>query len=129
MFPEIIRSRGGQPGNQNARKHGYYSNALSGLDRADLKEASSITGLDDEIALVRARLKSVVKNNPDNVQLIAHLASTLAKLMRTNEKLSSFKMEDFEQKRLKALMVLGSSFGMSKADIMADFMGKPTPSP
>jgi hypothetical protein len=128
LFQEINRPRGGQPGNQNARKHGYYSNVLNGLDRVDLKEASSIIGLDDEIALVRSRLKSVVKNSPDNVHLISHLASTLAKLMRTNEKLRSFEIDDLEKKRLKVLFDSGSSFGWSTADIIAAFLGKSAPS-
>jgi hypothetical protein len=44
MFPYIKpytkRRRGGQPGNQNARKHGYYSSAFNGQDKTNIKQAS-----------------------------------------------------------------------------------------
>ena len=118
MLQNTPRQRGGQIGNQNARKHGYYSSVLTGGDRADLIDASHIIGLDDEIALIRGRLKAVVKSSPDNIRLISHLASTLARLMRTNQKLGFENAAEFEKNRLKVLLELGGSFGL---DFKADY--------
>ena len=50
----VPRPRGGQPGNQNARKHGYYSSAFIGVGKVNLTQAEQVNGLDDEIALLRA---------------------------------------------------------------------------
>ena len=87
MNTDIQRTRGAQPGNQNARKHGYYSTALSGAGKRKLNQAAQVYGLDGEIALLRASLKAVVEQDPTNVRLISEAASTLARLMRTSEKL------------------------------------------
>jgi hypothetical protein len=119
------RRRGGQPGNQNARKHGYYSNALTGSAKTNLNQASEVIGLNDEIALLRARLKSILQTDPDNFHLISEAASTLARLMRTNHKLGFNNVERIERARLKVLCELGPQFGLDTKRIIDGFLGKP----
>ena len=65
--------RGGQPGNQNARKHGFYSAVFTGQDKINLNQAAEIDGLDEEIALIRARLKSVLSQIGYTTQQIVDL--------------------------------------------------------
>jgi hypothetical protein len=86
---EIKRKRGGQPRNQNARKHGFYSNVLTPDDKLYLKEAVRVKGLDQEIDLLRAKLKAVVKLDSENVRLISQAADTLARLMRIRDRLTA----------------------------------------
>jgi hypothetical protein len=121
---DIPRRRGGQPGNRNARKHGYYSSVLSGPDRANLRQASEVTGLNDEIDLPRAHLKSILQHDPDNTHLISEITSALSRLMRTSYKLGFNKAENFERNRLKVLTELGRSFGFSDERILASFLGR-----
>jgi len=54
------RRRGGQPGNRNALKHGFYA---SRFRKADLNalEACRSTGLADEINLLRVHIRRVVE--------------------------------------------------------------------
>lgn len=54
---EQKRKRGGQPGNINALKHGFYSRALTPEEVEDLVEAGN--GLEDEIQLMRAIIRRV----------------------------------------------------------------------
>ena len=53
-----IPGRGGQPGNANALKHGFYSNRFNTLELSDLDTALS-DGLDDEISLLRVIIRRV----------------------------------------------------------------------
>jgi hypothetical protein len=46
------RSWGGQPGNVNALKHGFYSHTFRSEEREDL-EAMLAEGVEEEIALLR----------------------------------------------------------------------------
>ena len=46
------RSRGGQPANTNALKHGFYSKKFDKLELSDLESITS-NNLDDEIELLR----------------------------------------------------------------------------
>lgn len=81
------RRRGAPKGNRNAFKHGYYSRALLAKeDKRDLSLARSVTGLDEEIAVLRFKLKSVLQKDPDNIRLIADALIALNRLMRTRSK-------------------------------------------
>ena len=81
--PKVKRKVGAPPGNQNARKHGFYSKALTEEERASLAQAVDVDGLDNEIALLRVKVKSVVENDPDNVDLIVRAVNTLTKMVLT----------------------------------------------
>jgi len=128
MPDEIKRHRGGQPGNQNARKHGFYSSGFYGANKGDLISAARVIGLEDELALLRAILKSVVTCTPGNVRLITQLVLTINRLVRTSQISGFGQPEDFERKRLALLFDLAPTFGLSKAEIIAASLGKFLPS-
>jgi len=75
--------RGAPKGNQNARKHGFYSRSLDDTEQIDFALATEVEGIDDEIALLRVKIKSILRNDPDNIKLIMQATSTLARLIRT----------------------------------------------
>ncbi len=79
------KRRGPPPGNQNARKHGFYSSVLLPSQEALLPRAKSITGLNDEIAVARIRLASVVSGAPDNPRVLSAAINSLLRLERTNQ--------------------------------------------
>lgn len=80
------RHRGAPPGNQNARKHGFYSKAIPPELRQKLHDASNVKGLDEEIALLRTKLAIAAENCVDYRQLVPGLA-VLHKLLNTKKKL------------------------------------------
>ena len=83
MPEKANRKRGAPRGNQNARKHGFYSRVLDEAERLDLELAQGVEGVDDEIALLRVKIKSILESDPENVRLIMEATNTLARLVRT----------------------------------------------
>jgi len=83
MPEKVNRKRGAPRGNQNARKHGFYSRVLDEAERLDLELAQGVEGVDDEIALLRVKIKSILESDPENVRLIMEATNTLARLVRT----------------------------------------------
>jgi hypothetical protein len=83
MKGEMARKKGGQKGNQNARKHGFYSKVLDEAEKLDFETASGVNGIDDEIALLRVKIKSVLEKDPENVKLIMQATNILAGLVKT----------------------------------------------
>ena len=53
-------SRGGQPRNQNARKHGFYAKEMVPEQIESLDQALKIKDLTQEIALLRVKLATIV---------------------------------------------------------------------
>ncbi len=82
------RQRGAPRGNQNARKHGFYSRVLDEAERLDFELATGVEGIDGEIALLRVKIKSVLRHDPENIKLIIEATNTLARLIRTNYNIS-----------------------------------------
>ncbi len=78
--------RGAPKGNQNARKHGFYSRVLDETESADYARATEIDGLDGEIALLRVKIKSLLVHDPDNVRLLMQATNSLVRLVQTRYK-------------------------------------------
>ena len=83
MPAEAKRKRGAPKGNQNARKHGFYSKVLDEAEQFDFELASGVDGIDDEIALLRVKIKSILEKDPQNIRLIMQATNTLAGLVKT----------------------------------------------
>ena len=92
----MSRRRGGQPGNQNARKHGFYSRVLSKAEQLEVAEAEGIEGLDGEIAVLRVKLRELLEKHPDRIDLQMQAAGTLARLIHTR-----YQITPEEKKNLK----------------------------
>jgi len=89
--------RGAPFGNQNARKHGFYSRALNKVEQQELEQAASIEGVDEEIALLRLKLKSILIKDPENIRLIDQALSSLVRLLRTKNRLALFNTDVLKQ--------------------------------
>ncbi len=82
------RKRGAPKGNQNARKHGFYSKILDKDEKHDFELATDVEGIDDEIALLRVKIKSLVERDPQNIRLIMQDVNALERLVRTRYNIS-----------------------------------------
>ncbi len=82
------RKRGAPKGNQNARKHGFYAKVLDEAEQLDFELASGVEGIDDEIALLRVKIKSILENEPENIKLIMQVTNALDRLIRTRYKIT-----------------------------------------
>ena len=83
MSAEAERKRGAPKGNQNARKHGFYSKVLDEAEQLDFELAAGVDGIDEEIALLRVKIKSILENDPENIKLIMRATNSLERLIRT----------------------------------------------
>ena len=80
--------RGAPKGNQNARKHGFYSRVLDEAEKLDFELATGVEGIDEEIALLRVKIKSLLERDPENIKLIVQATNTLIRLVRTRYNIS-----------------------------------------
>ena len=69
-------------------KKGFYADALSESESRRLSEARSIEGLDEEIALLRVRLSTIIKDQPENTELMLKSVGMLVKAIATRYRLS-----------------------------------------
>ncbi|MDH4241394.1 MAG: hypothetical protein OEW48_17690 [Phycisphaerae bacterium] len=84
---QIKRKRGGQKGNRNALKHGFYSATLSSAETSQLRNITNLEGVDPEIALIRVRLQSSLQYDPGNRRVIREASRLLVKWYSANYRL------------------------------------------
>jgi hypothetical protein len=62
-------------------KPGFYSRALSEAEKLVLEEARDVEGLDEEIALLRVKLRELLQNDPGQCDLHLKITNTIARLV------------------------------------------------
>lgn len=97
--PERSRRRkpGGQPGNQNARKHGFYSQAITPELQALILPARQIEGIDMELALARAKVKSIAAHDPKNYAVLFDALAIVGQLSGTKQRLGKHTSRQFSR--------------------------------
>jgi len=84
---QIKRKRGGQNGNRNACKHGFYSGTLSPAETSQLWNITNLEGVDPEIAFIRVKLQSSLQYDPGNRRVIREASRLLVKWYSANYRL------------------------------------------
>ena len=88
MSARAGRKTGALKGNQSARKRSFYSKVLDEAEQLDFELASGVNGIDDEIALLRVKIKSILGDEPKNVKLLVEVTNALERLIRTRYKIT-----------------------------------------
>ena len=84
---QVKRKRGGQKGNRNARKHGFYSGTLSPAETSQLWNITNLEGVDPEIAFIRVKLQSSLQHDPGNRRVIRKASRLLVTWYSANYRL------------------------------------------
>jgi uncharacterized protein YjcR len=104
--------KGAPKGNQNAKKHGFYSKALDKAEELQLEEARGIDGLDEEIAVLRIKLRSIIQSEPQNIELALAAANTIARLVRTRYNISKEQKRSLKDAIAKVLTEIAVPLGI-----------------
>jgi len=78
------RKRGGQKGNRNARKQGFYSGTLSPAETRQLWKITNLEGVDPEIAFIRVKLQSSLQHDPGNRRVIREASGLIVRWYSEN---------------------------------------------
>ena len=90
MGKKIVKKVGAPKGNRNAAKPDYYARILAKTEQLDIKSASGVEGIDEEIALLRHEIKKAISGGDErNLLLLVRAASALEKLIRTRHQITS----------------------------------------
>ena len=88
MAGAALRARKSSP-KAKKPKQSLYSKALDEADGLDFELAQDVEGIDDEIALLRMKIKSLLETDPENVRLIMQATDALARLVVARYRIST----------------------------------------
>ena len=87
-MPAKAERKTGSKGKQKTRKQGFYARVLDEVEQLDFELASGVDGIDDEIALLRVKIKSILGDDPKNIRLLVEATNALERLIKTRYKIS-----------------------------------------
>ena len=108
-------------GNQYARKHGFYSKVLDESEKLDYEQAVNVEGLDEEIALLRVKIKSLIVHDPENLKLIGQAVRILTGLVREKYNIPKDDRDGLSEKRDTVLKDTVFPLGFNKNQITIGF--------
>ncbi|MFC1914626.1 hypothetical protein ACFLXF_05085 [Chloroflexota bacterium] len=82
------RKPGASKGKQSASKQNFYIKVLDEAEQLDFELASGVNGIDDEIALLRVKIKSILGDEPKNLRLLVEATNALERLVRTRYRIT-----------------------------------------
>ena len=106
------KKRGAPKGNQNARTHGFYSQVLDEAEKLQLDEARAVEGIDEEIAILRVKLLTLINQHPERIDMLMIAASTIARLVRTKFNITSGQKKSLKDAITKALTEIAVPLGI-----------------
>ena len=81
------KRRGAPLGNQNARKHGYYSRHLTPEQIKLLPRARAHAGYDEEIAVMRLKIAALMSCPDTSPELFLRAMRTLMRMVENSERI------------------------------------------
>jgi hypothetical protein len=121
MVKNTARKRGGQPGNINALKHGFYAHKFRENESGDLDQLT-LDGLESEINMLRVMTRRIFEyadeltnmdKMTDSLGALGLAASRLAGLLRTKHFIGGDKSEEVAKAIRSAISQANTEMGMS----------------
>jgi len=97
MLKQLKRHRGGQPGNQNARKHGFYTAGMSPLEASEFYNMINLGGVDREIAILRIKMNTALHSPLRNPRVFADARRLLVRWCRSRYRLESHEIPELKK--------------------------------
>lgn len=99
-------------GIQKGKKRGFYGRALDEAEKIGLKEARDVEGLDEEIAMLRVKLRELIENEPDKYDLYLKVTNTLARLVGIRYNISREQKKSLKEAITKVLTDIAVPLGV-----------------
>ena len=90
-----------------ARVRDFYAAALTDAERLHLADARRVDGLDEEIALLRVRLRSALEERPEDFDLLRDGIALLVRAVATQYRISPKARKDLADRMATVLNSVG----------------------
>jgi uncharacterized protein YjcR len=104
------RKRGGQPGNQNGRTHGFYSSFLTPDEINQFCKIANTEPVSLDIALLRIKLQCFVRKAPENRRVLKDITRLMARRFTAQYHLSRAERSNL---KVTVLAILEQASGIS----------------
>jgi len=99
-------------GERKGRPRSFYSRALDEAEKLELEEASYVEGIDQEIALLRVKLRKLLEEQPERIDLHFEAANIIARLVKTRYQITKEQKKSLKEAIEKVLTEVAVPIGV-----------------
>jgi len=99
-------------GKRKGSLRGFYSRALDEAEKLELEEASHMEGIDEEIALLRVKLRELLEEQPERIDLHFEAANIIARLVKTRYQITKEQKKSLKEAIQKVLTEVAVPLGI-----------------
>jgi hypothetical protein len=97
---------------RKSSSRGFYSRALDEAEKLELEEASHVEGIDEEIALLRVKLRELLEEQPERIDLHFEAANIIARLVKTRYQITREQKKSLKEAIQKVLTEVAVPLGV-----------------
>jgi hypothetical protein len=97
----------GPRGPRRVSKRAFYGSSLTEAERVDLRKAGELKNLEEEIAVLRVRLKTALKDHPEDYALLVRGIGMLVRAVAAQYRLSPRSSKDLSESLAAVLTRFG----------------------
>ena len=97
---------------KKGKPRGFYSRALDEAEKLELEEASRVEGIDEEIALLRIKLRELLEAQPERIDLHFEAANIIARLVKTRYQITREQKKSLKEAIQKVLTEIAVPVGV-----------------
>jgi len=94
---------------------GFYGERLDQPAQAAFEKARAVEGLDDEIALIRIKLRELMASDPGRLDLFLKSADTIARLVSARHRMTGRQKQSLKEAITKVLTEIAIPIGGAAA--------------
>ncbi|HXF50097.1 MAG TPA: hypothetical protein VNM43_00235 [Dehalococcoidia bacterium] len=94
----------------------FYAGVLDRAERARLEDAAAIEGLDDEVALLRVRLRTAIEQRPEDYALMLKGIALLVRAVAARYRLSPKSRRDLAESLAATIEQIGAALFPGSAE-------------
>jgi hypothetical protein len=95
-----------------SKRRVFYGQALNEAERLELEEAGGVEGIDEEIAILRVKLRELIVAAPEKFDLHLKLATTIARLVSTRYSITKEQKRSLKEAITKVLTEIAVPLGI-----------------
>jgi hypothetical protein len=98
---------------RKGQRANFYARVLDAAEAMDFETAAGTEGLDDEITLLRVKIKKLVEKDPENIELIMAATGMLTKLVKTRYSISKEQKKGLAESIKNIIKDIGVPLGVA----------------
>ena len=98
---------------EKPKKFVVYDIALDEAEKLEFDRICEVEGLDEEIAILRMKIRMILKKHPDNVRLLMAATNMLSRLVRTRYSITKTEKKGLKEAMANVIKDIGIPLGLA----------------